>query len=71
MHVGEITIQILIKRGILALKYSIEHSIVGKIWNHIMDHTFYNELRIQPEEDSILSKEAPTMNPKTLTHREK
>ena len=58
------------KRGILAIEYPIQRGIVTH-WDHmekIWYHTFYNQLRVAPEEHPVLLTEAP-LNPRA--NREK
>ncbi|XP_069127400.1 LOW QUALITY PROTEIN: actin, cytoplasmic-like [Argopecten irradians] len=67
---GYIGADILSKSGILAFRYPIEHGIVTN-WDdmeNIWYHTFYNELRVAPQEHPVLLTEAP-LNPKA--NREK
>lgn len=53
------------KRGMLSLRYPVEHGIVTnwddmeKIWYHVL----YDELRVAPAEHAVMLTEAP-LNPK-------
>eukprot|EP01083_Nonionella_stella_P178907 633526_1 len=60
----------LTNRNKVELLYPIEHGIVCSWWDMetLWHHTFYNELRVQPEEHAILVTEPP-LNPKA--NREK
>jgi hypothetical protein len=58
------------KRGVLTLKYPIEHGLVTN-WDDgeaLLRHAFYNELRVAPEEHPILITDAPTA---TAEYRER
>ncbi|CAE7679079.1 unnamed protein product, partial [Symbiodinium pilosum] len=58
------------KRGVLCLSYPIEHGIV-KDWSEmekVWHHTFFDALRVNPEEQACVVSEAP-MNPKKNRER--
>mmetsp|Transcript_9299 Transcript_9299/g.17662 ORF Transcript_9299/g.17662 Transcript_9299/m.17662 type:complete len:374 (+) Transcript_9299:31-1152(+) len=58
------------KRGLLTLKYAIEYGVVAD-WDAmetVWHHTFYNELRISPEEHPVLLTEQP-LNPRAIRER--
>lgn len=58
------------KRGILTLRYPVEKGIVTN-WDDyekILHHTFYNELRVAPEEHPVLITET-SLNPKANRER--
>eukprot|EP01105_Mastigella_eilhardi_P018376 TRINITY_DN4244_c0_g1_i1.p1 TRINITY_DN4244_c0_g1~~TRINITY_DN4244_c0_g1_i1.p1 ORF type:complete len:1146 (+),score=215.48 TRINITY_DN4244_c0_g1_i1:73-3510(+) len=49
------------KRGILTLKYPVEHGVVTN-WDDaekLLHHTFYNELRVAPEEHPVIITDEP------------
>mmetsp|Transcript_32655 Transcript_32655/g.74036 ORF Transcript_32655/g.74036 Transcript_32655/m.74036 type:complete len:379 (-) Transcript_32655:100-1236(-) len=58
------------KRGVLSLTYPLEHGIVKdwadmeKVWHH----TFYDALRVNPEEHAVVVSEAP-LNPRKNRER--
>ncbi|RCN52346.1 Actin [Ancylostoma caninum] len=58
------------KRGILTIKYPIEHGIVTN-WDdmeRVWQHVFTNELRVSPSQHAVLLTEAP-LNPRANRER--
>eukprot|EP00727_Mastigamoeba_balamuthi_P000800 m51a1_g10717 putative actin (1113) ;mRNA; r:219305-223208 len=59
------------KRGILTLKYPVERSVVSN-WDDfekLLHHTFYNELRVAPEEHPVLLLGSP-FDPRAAREKE-
>ncbi|CAJ1453796.1 unnamed protein product, partial [Effrenium voratum] len=60
----------LAKRGVVSISYPIEHGIV-KDWSDmekVWHHTFFDALRVNPEDQACIVTEAP-MNPKKNRER--
>ena len=57
--------QALKKQALVSLKYPIEHGVVvdWQSMERLYDHTFSNELRIDPKSQSLFMSESP-LNPK-------
>eukprot|EP01083_Nonionella_stella_P051721 137324_1 len=58
------------KRGLSSLRWPIEHGIIVN-WDdmeQLLHHTFFNELRIDPKEESVFLSEA-ALNPKANRER--
>mmetsp|Transcript_27809 Transcript_27809/g.24605 ORF Transcript_27809/g.24605 Transcript_27809/m.24605 type:complete len:374 (+) Transcript_27809:54-1175(+) len=67
IYYGNLALQ---KRGLISLRYPIEHGIVCN-WDDmekLLHHTFFNELRIDPKDEDVFLSEA-SLNPKA--NREK
>ena len=67
IYYGDLALQ---KRGLISLRYPIEHGIVIN-WDDmekLFYHTFFNELRINPKDEDVFLSEA-SLNPKA--NREK
>lgn len=67
VYYGDLALQ---KRGLISLRYPIEHGIICN-WDDmekLLHHTFFNELRINPKNEDVFLTE-PSLNPKT--NREK
>merc|ERR1719162_1271675 len=60
----------LAKKGVLSISYPVEHGVV-KDWSDmekVWHYTFFDALRVNPEEHTVLVTEAP-MNPKKNRER--
>ncbi|CAJ1350598.1 unnamed protein product [Effrenium voratum] len=67
IYMGE---EALAKRGVVSISYPIEHGIV-KDWSDmekVWHHTFFDALRVNPEDQACIVTEAP-MNPKKNRER--
>ncbi|KAL9650536.1 hypothetical protein ABK040_004755 [Willaertia magna] len=66
-YVGESAIS---KRGVLLLDYPIENGIVTnwEAWEEVFEYTYFNELKLAPEEQPLLMTDAP-LTPKNIREK--